>query len=128
MKSLTREQLRKFNRATTCHICLKEFKKGDIKVRDHCHNARKYREPAHRICNLSYKIPNYIPTVFHNLSRYDAHLFIKDLGKNFNTGKIGAISENKEKYISFKMDVAVDSYMDNSGQVKEKKIQLKIYQ
>ena len=77
------------------------------------------------IVNLRYKIPNYIPIVFHNLSRYDAHLFIRELGKKFNTGKIGVIAENKEKYISFNIDVVVDSYMDNLGEVKEKKIQLR---
>ena len=52
MKPLTREQWRKFNRATNCHICLKGFKLSDPKVRDHCHNTGKYRGPAHRSCNL----------------------------------------------------------------------------
>ena len=101
MKPLTHEQWRKFNRATTCHICFKEFKKGEIKVRDHCHYTGKYQGPAHRICALSYKIPNYIPIVFHNLNGYDAHLLIRELGKKFDTGKIGVIAENKEKYITF---------------------------
>ena len=127
MKPLTHEEWRKFNRATTCHICFKEFKKADIKVRDHWHCTGKYRGPAHRICNLRYKIPNYIPKVFQNLNRYDAHLFIRELGKKFNTGKIGVIAENKEKYIRFNSDVAVavDSYTNDSGEVKEKKIQLR---
>ena len=52
-------------------------------------------------------------------------MFIKELGKKFNTGKIGATAENKEKYISFNADVIVDSYMDDSGEVKEKKIRLR---
>ena len=34
-------------------------------------------------------------------------------------------AENKEKYISFNIDVAVGSYMDDSGEVKDKKIQLR---
>ena len=38
-------------------------------------------------------------------------------------GKIGVIAENKEKYISFDVDVLVDSYTDDSGKVKKKKIQ-----
>ena len=71
------------------------------------------------------KIPNYIPIVFHNLSRYDVHLFIRELGKKFATSKIGMIAENKEKYISFNVDVVVDSYKDDSGEVKEKKIQIR---
>ena len=35
------------------------------------------------------------------------------------------IARNKERYISFNADVVVDSYMDDSGEVKEKKIQLR---
>ena len=75
-------------------------KEDDIKVRDHCHYTGKCQGPSHRSCNLRYKIPHHIPIVFHNLSRYDAHLFIRELGTKFNTGKIGVITENKEKYTS----------------------------
>ena len=34
-------------------------------------------------------------------------------------------AENKEKYISFNVDVIVDSHTDDSGEVKEKTIQLR---
>ena len=44
------------------------------------------------------------------------------MGKKFDTGKIGVIAENKEKYSSFNIDVEVESYTDDSGEVKEKKI------
>ena len=125
MKPLTDEDWRKFNRAIKCHICFKGFKKDDVKVRDHCHYTGTYRGPAHSICSLRYKTPHYIPIVFHNLSGYDAHLFIRELGKKFDTGKTDVIAENKEKYISFNVDVAVDSYTDASGKVREKKIQLR---
>ena len=104
MKSITREQWRKFNKATKCHICFKEFQELNPKVRDHRHSAGKSQGPAHRNCNLRYKIPSYIPIVCHNLNRYDAQLFIRELGKKFNKGKIGVIAENKEKYISFNVD------------------------
>ena len=74
---------------------------------------------------MRYKIPNYVPIVFYNLSRYDTHLFISELGKKFDMGKVGIIAENKEKYISFNIDIVVDSHTDNLGEVKEKKIQLR---
>ena len=77
------------------------------------------------MCKLRYKIPSHIPIVFHNLSGYDAHLFIRELGKKFDKGKIGVIAENKEKYISFNVDVVVDEYVNELGKVKEKKIQLR---
>ena len=43
----------------------------------------------------------------HNLSGYDAHLFIKELGRRFNKNDIGVIAENKEKYISFNVKINV---------------------
>ena len=67
---------------------------------DHCHYTGLYRGVAHNNCNLKYKIPDYIPIVFHNLTGYDAHLFIKELGRRFNKNDIRVIAENKEKHIS----------------------------
>ena len=60
----------------------------------------------------------------YNPSRYDAHLFIRELGKKLDIGKIDVIKENKEKYISFNVNVVVDSHTDDSGIVEEKAIEL----
>ena len=71
-----------------CLICfndVEEDNRFNYKVRDHCHYMGLYRGPAHRICNLRYKILRYIPIVFHNLSGYDVHLFIRELGKKFDS-------------------------------------------
>ena len=116
--------MEKLNKATKCHICFKGFQEDNPNVRDHCHYTGLYRGPAHRICNLRYKIPRCIPIVSDNLSEYDAHLIIRELGKKFDTCKIGVISENKEEYISFDTDVVIDTY-EVGGEVKEKKIQLR---
>ena len=78
---------------------------GIGKVRDHCHYNGLYCGAARNNCNLKYKIPGHIPIVFHNLSGYDAHLFIKELGSKFNKEDIGVIAENKEKYISFNVKI-----------------------
>ena len=125
MNRLTHEEWREFNRARKCYICFKEFKEDNPKVRDHCHYTGSYRGPAHSDCNLRYKIPSYLPFTFYNLSGYDAHLIIRELGKKFDTGKIGVIAENKEKYISFYIDVVVHKYVDKNGKEKEKKFQLR---
>ena len=94
--------------AEKCHICLKEFNDAkNKKVRDHCHCTGLYWGAAHNICNLKYRIPDHIHIVFHNLSGYDAHLFIKELGRRFNKNDIGVIAENKEKYISFNVKINV---------------------
>ena len=77
MKPLTPKEMDRYKRSERCHICFKPFKEDKPKVRDHCHYTGHYRGPTHTKCNLQYKIPSYIPIVFHNLSGYDAHLFIK---------------------------------------------------
>ena len=106
MAPLTKSQIKEYKRATKCHICLKPFREEKRRVRDHCHYTGLYRGAAHSWCNLQYKIPNYIPVVFHNLTGYDAHLFIRELAKHV-TG-MGVIAKNKEDYISFSIKVEVD--------------------
>ena len=65
--------------------------------------------------------------MFHNLSVYDAHLFIKELGRKFNKDDIGLIAENKEKYISFnvKINVKLAGVKDKDGKEVYKNIQLR---
>ena len=50
---------------------------------------------------------------------------IRELGKKFDTGKVCVIAENKEKYISFHVDVVVDKYLNKKDEEKEKKVQLR---
>ena len=124
MDPLTNEQWKRYKRASRCHICYKQFA-GDKKVRDHCHYTGKYRdrEPALTFCNLRYRIPSYIPVIFYKISGYDAHLFIRELGKK--TNDIGVNAKNKEDYIAFSVDVAVDKYQDKDGNEKDKTIKLR---
>ena len=105
---LTHVLKREHKAAEKCHICLKEFNDPrNRKVRDHCHYTGLYRGAAHNNCNMKYRIPDHIPMVFHNLSGYDAHLFITELGRRFNKNDIGIIAENKEKYISCNAKIKV---------------------
>ena len=123
MDPLTKKQWKKYKRSMKCHICYKSFTFRDPKVRDHCHCTGLYRGPAHSLCNLRYKIPSYIPVVFHNLSGYDAHLFIMELGGQASDMEV--ITKNKEDYISFSIKVPVDSYIDKNGEEKDKLIELR---
>ena len=123
MDPLTKKRWKKHKRSTKCHICYKPFTLRDPKVRDHCHYTGLKRGPAHSSCNLRYKLPSYIPVVFHNLSGYDAHLFIRELGAH--TSDMEVIAKNKEDYISFSIKVPVDSYIDKNGEKKEKLIELR---
>ena len=120
MDPLTKKQWKKYKQSTKCHIC---YKLRDSKVRDHCHYTGLHKGPAHSLCNLRYKIPSYIPVVFHNLSGYDAHLFIRELGAH--TSDVEVIAKNKEDYISFSIKVPVDSFIDKNGEEKDKLIELR---
>ena len=127
---ISSDELKQFDDATKCWICNEEFDdtadekgyKKNKKVKDHCHYTGRFRGAAHNSCNLKYKKPNFIPVVFHNLSGYDSHLFIKNLG--FTDGTIDCIPNNEEKYISFTKNTVVGSYTNKEG--KDKPIKHKI--
>ena len=96
-----KKEKERFDKETKCWICNGEFD-DDVKngkVRDHCHFTGRYRGAAHNLYNLKYRKPNFTPVVIHNLSGYDSHLFIKNLG--FSEGNIDCIRNNEESYISF---------------------------
>ena len=95
---MTDENQADFEAATHCHICGEHLE--DDRVRDHCHVTGTYRGAAHNQCNLKFKIPEFIPVVFHNLKGYDSHLIMQHLGKQLDA-EITCIPNNMEKYISF---------------------------
>ena len=100
-----------YDNSSLCHICNEEL--GEDRVRDHCHLSGKFRGAAHEICNLKYKFPKFFPVVFHKLSGYDSHLFIKTL-KN-SEGDISCIQNNEENYISVTKQVIVDKFVNKEG-------------
>lgn len=83
-----------------CSICGNHFESDEMRVHDHCHFTGKFRGAAHNICNLNYIESRTIPVVMHNLSGYDAHLFIKELALQVR-GDTSIIPINAEQYISF---------------------------
>ncbi|XP_057305351.1 uncharacterized protein LOC130642280 [Hydractinia symbiolongicarpus] len=114
--------------ATSCHICMKSFYNDGYsrKVRDHCHYTGLYRGAAHAICNRRYNIPSHVPVIFHNLSGYDAHLFIRELGEKYDTQDISYIAENTEKYISFNVKIKVPiAGMEHGDGETYKKIEIR---
>ena len=70
----------KFMKEKFCLFCGGDFSKTG-KVADYCHFTGRYRGAAHQDCNLKASKPRFTPVFFHNLANYDAHLFIKALGK-----------------------------------------------
>ena len=112
---MTRKDEIAFENAEICHICNKKL--DNDKVRDHCHLTGKYRGAAHDYRNKNYQIPKFFPVIFHNLTGYDSHIFVKNLG--VTDGLIDCIPNNEEKYISFIKDIEVDRFI---GKDKKKKL------
>ena len=106
-----------YDNFTLCYICNEEL--GKDRVRDQCHLSHKFRGAAHEVCNLKYMIPKFFPVVFHNLSGYDCHLFIKTLGNS--KGDISCIPNNEENYIAFTKQVIVDKFVNE----EEKEVNVK---
>lgn len=60
-------------------------------------------------CNLNYKVPNCIPIVFHNMSGYDIHLFIKETWASKNEkDKLDVIPITNENYISVSYKICMN--------------------
>ena len=125
MAKLTREEMEDFENATICSICECPFQDVKEKVKDHCHiTGEKRFGAAHSVCNLNYKLPNFVPIIFHNLSGYDSHMFIKELCRYGD--KIDVIAQSKEKYISFTKSIYMHDYVDQkTGQTKRKNLKLR---
>ncbi|XP_055306011.1 uncharacterized protein LOC129570437 [Sitodiplosis mosellana] len=102
---------------SVCSICGLQFNPSETRVRDHCHFTGKFRGPAHVNCNLKYKESREIPIIMHNLSGYDAHLFIKQLATQME-GDVNIIPNNSEQYISFSK--VVDDGIKQRSERKDK--------
>ena len=102
-----------FNMAQFCYYCNGYL--GNDRVRDHDHLTGRYRGAAHNQCNLLARKDSFIPIFFHNLTHYDAHLFIKELATK--PKKIKLLAKNKEVYISFSYGCLrfLDSYRFLNG-------------
>ena len=132
----SKKEERSYEEATVCHICEGSFGGGEEerKVRDHCHLTGLYRGAAHNECNLEFKLPKFYPVIFHNLEKYDAHLFIKELaevqdplkkvGVTETNGGMGCIARTEENYVSFRKEIVVDVF-SKDGKWREVKREIR---
>lgn len=95
---LSRQQQENFNESECCYLCNEPFSLEDWKVRDHDHLSGEFLGPCHNSCNLKAQKQYVLPCVFQNLMKYDMHLIIRDLAKEFN-GRIDVIAKNSETYV-----------------------------
>lgn len=113
---LTAVQEKAFKLSRTCYFCNNGFTEDDFKVRDHCHISGEYRGPAHRSCNVKYRLSMRVPVVFHNLRGYDSHHILHyykgdGAGRSpegstatHKSTRFSAIVQNTEKFMSFGID------------------------
>ncbi|XP_022164231.1 uncharacterized protein LOC111029520 [Myzus persicae] len=96
---ISNEEQEKHDKTTTCNLCKKDFTFLNDKVRDHCHLSGQFCQTIYNMCNLSLKMPNFVPCFLHNLSNYDAHFIAAELG--YDEKSITVIPNSEEKFISF---------------------------
>ncbi|XP_050066531.1 uncharacterized protein LOC126555674, partial [Aphis gossypii] len=95
----------------SCPLCKSKFiKTQNNAVKDHDHLTGKYRGTVCSKCNLLMEKPSFVPIFFHNLSGYDSHFIVTQLG--FNTKSITVIPNTEEKLISF------TKYISNTFQIR----------
>ncbi|VVC42985.1 Ribonuclease H-like domain,Recombination endonuclease VII, partial [Cinara cedri] len=93
-----------------CNLCKGGFSAANPKVADHSHLSGKFRQTLCNTCNLKLQVPEFVPCFFYNLSNYDAHFIVNELG--YDAQMISVILNSEEKCISF------SKYVSNTFSVR----------
>jgi len=88
-----------------CNLCKTDVN-INTSVRDHCHLTGKFRQTLCSRCNLELNQPKFLPCFLHNLSNYDSHFIVTELG--YDTKSITVIPNSEEKFISFSKYISND--------------------
>ena len=114
------------SQAKICSICSNEFKSA-VKVIDHCHFTGNFRGYAHQSCNVNFRDPNFIPVYLHNLSGYDAHLFINNLisHPSYVQNTFRAIPITTENYLSFEAKFSAGTFYNKENKLCHAGIKLR---
>ncbi|KAL4141441.1 hypothetical protein QTP88_004079 [Uroleucon formosanum] len=103
---MSEEQQWIHNAKTECDFCKTPFGGKMLKVADHNHLTGHFRYTLCNICNLKLRTVDFVPCFMHNLSAYDAHFIVTELG--YDTNKISLIPNTEENYVSFSKRVNND--------------------
>jgi len=76
---MTEAEEKTHQECSVCNLC-KCSLAGGVKVMDHDHLTGKFRGTLCSRCNLKLQQPKFVPVFFHNLSNYDSHFIITELG------------------------------------------------
>ncbi|KAL4100902.1 hypothetical protein QTP88_020927 [Uroleucon formosanum] len=95
---MTYEDITRHTSCFKCNLCKCDVN-SRTRIRDHDHLTGKFRQTLYNSCNLSLKQPKYVPVFLHNLSNYDAHFIVTELG--YDSHRIKIIPNSEEKFLTF---------------------------
>ena len=102
-----------FQEINSCWICGKLIDHDDEKVRDHGHVIGKFKETAHRSCNINFQLTKKVPVIFHNLRGYDSHLIFFKLNKsNVKIRVIPIVFIDSMQFMNSSLDKLVKNVSD----------------
>lgn len=93
------------------HIICRKYKfkpDGSDKIHEHDHYTGLWRGTSCQKCNTKYWFLREVSLFAHDLSKYDSHLFIKELASRKCDRNMEVIPSNDETYISFTKPVKFD--------------------
>ncbi|XP_025196300.1 uncharacterized protein LOC112595357 [Melanaphis sacchari] len=96
--TMTDEDITRHTACFKCNLCTCDVN-NLTRIRDHDHLTGKFRQTLCNRCNLSLKQPKYVPVFLHNLSNYDAHFIVTELG--YDSHRIKVIPNSEEKFVTF---------------------------
>ena len=105
MKELIKLLKKEDETAEKCHICFKEFSDPEEVYGMALHGFILGSNPQQLQPELSNTRPHF--HCFSQPSRYDTHLYIKEIRKKFKKNDIGVFAENKQKQISLKVKINI---------------------
>ncbi|XP_025420129.1 uncharacterized protein LOC112690343 [Sipha flava] len=101
---ITEEEQKTHVMKITCDLCKNKFSDKNHKVANHCHLSGKFGHTLCNTCNLKLEKPNFVSCILHNLTNYDAHFIVTELG--CDTNQTTVIPNSEEKFISFSKHVS----------------------
>lgn len=96
--TMTSEEREKHERCMSCNLCKIVFSSITEKVIDPCQLTGRFRQTLCSKWNLQLRMPNFVPGFIHNLSTYNAHFIVTELG--YDKRSITVTSNSQKKYIS----------------------------
>ena len=121
MKSVIVGELESYLNANLCEM---SYKKSNYHARnprnmhDNCHFTRRYWQVTHSIRNVRYSVPR-TPVAFHNGSKYDFHLMIKQLTIMLDSSDYECLGKIQKRRCWWKIKLIDKKKKDESEKIEK---------